>query len=147
MPVKKGDRVKVEYEGRFEDGEVFDSSKHGDHSHPLEFEVGSGQVIKGFDQGVMGMKKGEEKEVTIKPEDAYGEYRPDLVQKMPRSMVPEGQEVKKGMVLAVELPNGAHAPVTVKDVDDKEVTLDLNHPMAGKMLIFKIKVVEIEPKK
>ncbi len=146
MTVKKGDKVKVEYEGRFEDGKVFDSSKHGEHSHPLEFEVGSGQVIKGFDEAVVGMKKDEEKEVTIKPEDAYGVPRPDLVQKMPRDKVPEGQEIKAGMILGVELPNGAHAPVTVKEVTDKEVMIDLNHPMSGKTLIFKIKVVEIEPR-
>lgn len=79
--VKKGDTVTVEYEGRFESGEVFDSTSHGDHSHPLTFKSGNSEVVKGFDDAVFGMKKGEEKEVIIKPEEAYGQPNPELIQK------------------------------------------------------------------
>lgn len=78
MAIKKGDKISVEYEGRLEDGQVFDSSQQGEHSHPLEFEVGAGKIIKGFDQAVIGMKKGEEKEITIESKDAYGEVNPQL---------------------------------------------------------------------
>ncbi len=141
MSVEKGNKVKVEYEGKLEDGTVFDSSeKHG--GKPLEFEVGTGQVIPGFENAVVGMEKGEEKEVTIKPEEAYGEPRDDLIKKVPKEQLPKEQEPKEGMVLMVGLPNGAQIPAKIVGIDDKEVSLDLNHPLAGKTLIFKIKVVD-----
>lgn len=141
MPVKKGDKIKVDYTGTFEDGTVFDSSEK--HGQPLEFEVGGGQLVKGFDETVVGMEKGEEKEVTLKPEDAYGQPNPQLVQKAPREQFPKDQEIKPGMMIGVGLPDGRQIPALIKDVNDKEVTLDLNHPLAGKTLKFKIKVVEI----
>ena len=144
MAVKKGDKITVEYEGRLENGEIFDSSAHGDHSHPLEFEVGSGELIKGFDDGVIGMKKDEEKEIVITPDNAYGQRNPKLVKTIPRQNIPNDQEPKPGMMLQVGLPDGKRIPAFIAEVNDKEVTIDLNHPLAGKTLIFKIKVVKID---
>lgn len=146
MAIKKGDKIKVDYEGKFDDGQVFDSSKHGDHSHPLEFEVGSGQVIPGFDNAVVGMKVGEEKEFSILPKDAYGERNKELEKQIPRNSLPpapQGQEPKVGMVLVLNSPDGRQFPVMITKVDDKNITIDLNHPLAGKKLNFKIKVVNV----
>lgn len=144
MPVvKKGDKVTVEYEGKFESGEVFDSTSHGDHSHPLTFTAGQGEVVKGFDQAVIGMKKEEEKEITIKPEDAYGQHNPKLIQKLPREKLPKDQEPKPGLILMLRSQQGHQIPAKITGVDDKEITIDLNHPLAGKKLIFKIKVTDI----
>jgi len=143
MKVKKGDKVKVEYEGKLENGEVFDSSNHGDHSHPLEFTVGDGMVIKGFDVAIEGMEVGEEKEITLKPEDAYGDKNPDLKKDFPRDMLPKEREPEKGMVLMMGTPDGRQIPVEIVDVDKDKIVVDLNHPLAGKTLIFKVKVVEI----
>ena len=141
MEVKKGNKVKVEYEGKLDDGTVFDaSSKHG---KPLEFQVGSGMVIPGFDNALVGMKKGEEKEVTIKPEEGYGKPNPEMVKKVPKDQFPKDKEIKPGMMLAIGLPTGQQIPAKIAEVGDKEITLDLNHPLAGKTLKFKIKVVEI----
>jgi FKBP-type peptidyl-prolyl cis-trans isomerase 2 len=139
--IKKGDKIKVEYEGKLEDGTVFDSSEKT--GKPLEFEVGSGTIIPGFDNAVVGMKKGEEKEVKIEAKDAYGEPNPQMIKKIPKDQLPEDKEIKPGMVLAVSMPNGAQMPVKVKEVSDNDVTLDLNHPLAGKNLDFKIKIVDI----
>ncbi len=141
--IEKGNQVTLDYEGRFEDGTVFDTSKHGDHSHPLTFEVGAGQVIAGFDLAVIGMKVGEEKEFEISPEEGYGEHNPDLKQKIPKNAVPQSEKVQKGMQLVMSTPQG-QIPVNVLDVDEESITLDLNHPLAGKKLIFKIKVLKIE---
>ena len=141
MPVKKGDSVKIDYTGTLEDGTVFDASEK--HGKPLEFSVGSGMVIKGFDDAVMGMEKGQEKEVTIQPADAYGDIKPDMMKKVPREQLPKEQEPKAGMMLVIGLPDGQQIPAKIAEVTDKEVTLDLNHPLAGKVLKFKIKVVEV----
>jgi len=140
MPVKKGDKVKVDYTGTLEDGTVFDTSEG---KHPLEFEVGSGQLIKGFDNAVEGMEKGQEKEITLKPAESYGDVNPALVKKVPRSQLPEGQEPKPGMPLFLKTPDGKQFPAKINEVTDQEVTIDLNHPLAGKTLTFKIKLVEI----
>ncbi len=144
MGIQNGNKVKLDYEGRLEDGTVFDSSKHGDHSHPLEFTVGINQVIPGFERGVMGMEKGDEKEIVIGPADAYGERNELMVQKIPRDALPPEIKPEKGMVLALHSPEGEQIPVPISDVSDTEVTLDMNHPLAGKKLIFKIKVLDIE---
>ena len=141
MPVKEGDKIKVEYEGKLEDGTVFDSSEK--HGKPLEFQVGSKHVIKGFDDGVVGMEKGEEKEIKLKPADAYGDYNPQLVKKVPKEQLPKDKEPKKDMMLMLSLPNGAQIPARITEVTEKEVNLDLNHPLVGKTLIFKVKVVDI----
>ncbi len=145
MKVAKGNKVKVEYEGKLEDGTVFDSSTHGDHSHPLEFVAGNGQVINGFEKAIEGMELGEEKEFKLSAEEAYGEIKDDLVQKIPREALPKDREPEKGMMLVLQSPDGRQFPVKIVEVSETEVTVDLNHPLAGKALIFKIKVVEIEP--
>lgn len=139
MPVKNGDKVKVEYKGTFDDGTVFDSSEKC--GAPLEFEIGAGQIIPGFENAVMGMENGEEKEFKLEPSDAYGDRNPQLVQKIPRDQLPK--EVESGMMLVVGLPNGAQIPVKVTEVTDEWVTIDMNHPLAGENLNFKIKVVGI----
>lgn len=143
MPVKKGDKVTVEYEGKFESGEIFDSTSHGDHSHPLTFTAGQKEVVKGFDEAVLGMKENEEKEITIKPDEAYGQHNPKLIQKLPKSKLPEGQEPKPGLILMLRSQQGHQIPAKITEVGDKEITIDLNHPLAGKTLIFKIKVTKI----
>ena len=139
MSVKKGDKIKGEYTGTLEDGSTFDTNVG---KEPLEFEVGSGQLIKGFDDAVIGLEKGEEKEITLPPADAYGDVNPELSKKVPRSQLPEGPEPQAGMMLAVSLPTGQQIPAKIVAVDEKDVTIDLNHPLAGKTLKFKIKVVE-----
>ena len=139
--VKKGDTIKVDYEGSLEDGTVFDASQN--HGQQLEFEVGSGQLIKGFDEAVVGMKVGQEKKVDIDPEHAYGQRDPEMLKEIPREQLPKNQEPKVGMGIVIGLPNGSKFPATIAKVSDKTVTLDLNHPLAGKKLTFKIKVAQI----
>ncbi len=139
--VKKGDTIKVDYEGSLEDGTVFDASQN--HGQQLEFEVGSGQLIKGFDEAVVGMKVGQEKKVDIDPENAYGQRNPEMLKEIPREQLPKDQEPKVGMGMIIGLPNGSKFPATIAKVSDKTVTLDLNHPLAGKKLTFKIKVAQI----
>ncbi|MFH1420353.1 MAG: peptidylprolyl isomerase [Candidatus Aenigmatarchaeota archaeon] len=137
--VKKGDKVKVDYTGTFDDGTVFDaSSKHG---KPLEFTAGAGDVIKGFDDAVIGMKKGDEKQIKILPKDGYGEPDERMIIKIPKEKVPAS--AKPGMMLIMGAPNGEKMPVKIAKILDKEVVVDANHPMAGKALNFKIKVVDI----
>jgi len=147
MAVAKGDIVKVEYEGRLESGEIFDSSSHGDHSHPLEFEVGAGQVIKGFEEAITGMSIGDEKEVTIPPEEAYGEINKEMVKEFPRKVLPpmpDGAEPKEGMALLLSTPSGQKFPAKIAKISKDKVSLDLNHPLAGKTLVFKLKLVEVK---
>lgn len=139
--IKKGDKVKVEYVGSLEDGTVFDSSEK--HNAPLEFVVGAGQLIKGFDDAVVGMKVGEEKEITLPPEEAYGSHNPEFVKDMPRNLFPQDQEIQPGMSFIVDLQDGRKIQVRVSKVSEDAVTIDLNPPLAGKTLIFKIKIVEI----
>jgi FKBP-type peptidyl-prolyl cis-trans isomerase 2 len=145
MTIKNKDKVTLDYEGKLDDGTIFDSSKHGDHSHPLEFVVGSGMVIPGFDKAVLGMKKGEEKEFSIEPKDAYGEYNSQLKKEIPKKvLINENGEVKKGSTIMVSTNDGRQFPVVVDKVSKDTLTLDFNHPLAGKKLIFKIKIVEIK---
>ena len=140
MVVEKGNKIKVEYEGRFENGEVFDASEK--HGQPLEFEAGAGMVVPGFDNAVIGMDVAEEKEVTLQPEEAYGPVNPQAIQKVPKDKFPP--QAEEGMMVGVPLPNGQQIPAKIVKIDENDVTLDMNNPMAGKVLIFKIKVVEIE---
>jgi FKBP-type peptidyl-prolyl cis-trans isomerase 2 len=142
MAVEKGDKVKVDYEGKLEDGNVFDTSKR-EGGKPLEFVAGSGMVIPGFDNAVLGMEKDEEKTVTIEPAEAYGEVNPELVREIPRNVLPKDQEPKKGMMLVMSAPDGRQIPAVISEVTEESVKIDLNHPLAGKKLIFKIKVLEI----
>jgi FKBP-type peptidyl-prolyl cis-trans isomerase 2 len=139
--VKKGDKIKVEYEGKLEDGTIFDSSKK--HEAPLEFTVGEGQLIKGFEEAVVGMNVGEEKEIKLLPEEAYGNHNPELVREMPKETFQSDQEIEPGMMFLMNLPDGRQIPVRITNVSDEKVTIDLNSPLAGKTLVFKIKVLEI----
>lgn len=138
--------MKVTYEGKLENGSVFDSSTHGDHSHPLEFEIGSGQVIPGFESAIKSMEKGESKDIELSPENAYGERREDLQREVPKNSIPptsDGKEVQKGMVLTIKTPQGQNFPIKIVDVKEDTVILDLNHPLAGQKLFFKIEIVDI----
>nr|MDO8081062.1 peptidylprolyl isomerase [Candidatus Freyarchaeota archaeon] len=138
MPVMKGNKVKVEYIGSLDDGTIFDSSEG---KEPLEFEAGSGRVIKALDQAVLGMEKGEEKEIKIEPKDAFGYRVPDLVKKIPRDKLPE--EAEEGMMLRFVTPEGIQIPGQIIEVTDEEATIDFNHPLAGLELNFKIKIADI----
>jgi len=142
MPIKQGNKVKIEYEGSFENGEIFDSSEK--YGRALEFTVGKKQVIPGFENAVIGMEKEEEKEVTIQAKDAYGERNLNLVKKIPKIQFPEEQrdKLKKGVMLGLATPDGRQMPAIISDVSENEVEIDFNHPLAGKTLKFKIKVVD-----
>lgn len=135
---KSGDTVKIHYTGTLGDGEVFDSSEGRD---PLEFTLGEGQVIQGFDDAVTGMAPGEEKTVTIAPEQAYGERHDDLVTQVDRSQFPDDLTPEVGQQLQLTTDDGQPMAVTVSEVGDKVVTLDANHPLAGQALTFKITLV------
>ncbi len=136
----EGDKVKVHYEGKLSDGTVFDSSRDRE---PLEFKLGEHAVIPGFESAVMGMNEGESKEFSISPDEAYGQRRDELVAQVNRSQIPESIDPKNGMILQVKNQEGATTNVTVTDVSDDTVTLDGNHPLAGKELNFEIELVEI----
>jgi peptidylprolyl isomerase len=138
--VKQGDTVHVHYKGTLDDGTVFDSSEGRD---PLTFTVGQGQVVPGFENAVMGMAQGEEKQARLESHDAYGERRDDLVLDVPREQLPEGMEVDVGTPLQLQQPDGTPVPVTVAALTEETVTLDANHPLAGEALTFNLTVVEI----
>ena len=140
MTIENGKKVKIEYTGTLEDGTVFDASEK--HGQPLEFEIGAKQVIKGFEDAVKEMNLGDEKEITLNPEEAYGPYNEQLIKKVPRAKLPE-QELKPGMMLMMHLPNGMDVPAKITEINETEGTIDLNHPLAGKALTFKLKLVEI----
>ncbi|HEY0080067.1 MAG TPA: peptidylprolyl isomerase [Pyrinomonadaceae bacterium] len=137
---KNGDTVQVHYTGRLQSGEVFDSSEGGE---PLEFEVGAGQVIPGFDEAVRGMNVGDKKTINIQSDDAYGPRVDTLVQAVPREGMNLGEiEPEVGMNLLMQLPDGNQIPVAITDVTDTHITLDANHPLAGQDLTFDIERVE-----
>ena len=140
--VKSGDKVKVHYHGKLRNGETFDSSQGRD---PLEFTVGGGQVIKGFDEGVKGMQVGDKKTVEIDVSDAYGEKNDDMVIEFPRAQFPPDMKPEPGMQLMMNNGQGQSFPVVVKEVKEDNVLLDANHPLAGQDLIFDIELVEIVP--
>ncbi|MBN2111112.1 MAG: peptidylprolyl isomerase [Methanosarcinaceae archaeon] len=140
MAIKDGDTIKIDYTGTLDDGSVFDSSEN--HENPLEFTVGAGQVISGFEEAVRGMEAGEEKEFRIEPADAYGEYKEELAQKVQKDIIGSDIEIRTGMLLLVRTPEGHEMPAKVTEIDDEHVTLDMNHPLAGKALNFIIRVVE-----
>ena len=138
--VKSGDTVRIHYTGTLADGTVFDSSEGRD---PLEFTVGSGQIIPGLDRELPGMAIGEEKTVTVVAQDAYGDSDPNARQAIPRDQVPENLPLDLGTVLELTTPEGQRMPVTVVEVTEETVTLDANHPLAGRDLTFAFSVVEI----
>jgi peptidylprolyl isomerase len=136
---KSGDQVRVHYTGQLADGKVFDSS-HG--SDPLEFQVGAGQVIQGFDEAVTGMSPGETRRVTIPARAAYGDRREELVVAVPRGRFPPEFEPEPGMNLAVD-QDGHQVMLTILSVTESEVVMDGNHPLAGEDLTFEVELVEI----
>lgn len=140
--VKSGDKVKVHYHGKLRSGETFDSSNGRE---PLEFTVGSGQVIKGFDNGVMGMQVGDKKTVEIPVQDAYGEKSEEMLFEFPKDQFPSDMQPEKGLQLMMNNGSGQSFPVVIADVKADSVILDANHPLAGQELIFDIELVEIVP--
>ena len=137
---KSGDTVKIHYTGTLEDGTQFDTSQGRD---PLEFEIGSGQVIPGFEKAVEGMAVGEEKSVNIPCDDAYGPHRDQMVQEIPKTALPEDLQPEVGMALRAQSPDGQPLNLTVIEVADEAITVDANHPLAGKDLNFNIALVAI----
>ena len=137
--IEDGKKVRIHYKGTLSDGEMFDSSEGRD---PLEFETGSGMVIPGFDSAVRDMEVGGKKTVTLPAAEAYGEIREEMVGDIPRTNFPEGMELQIGMPLQMQGPQGP-LPVVVKEVKEDAVTIDANHPLAGKDLTFALELVEI----
>lgn len=138
---KTGDNVRIHYTGKLEDGTEFDSSSGRD---PLEFKLGEGQIIPGLEKAVVGMDKGEDKTVTVEPEEAYGERQEQLVQEVPKNALPDDIEPAVGMQLQSQTPDGQTMPLVVTEVSEEAITVDANHPLAGRTLNFEIKLVEID---
>jgi FKBP-type peptidyl-prolyl cis-trans isomerase 2 len=137
---QNGDTVRVHYTGTLEDGTQFDSSRGAE---PLEFTIGQEQLITGFENAVAGLAPGESCTVTLAPEEAYGEIDPGMIQEVPRRLMPEDVDLATGMVLQGQTNDGRVDNFTVVSFTDELVTLDANHPLAGKALIFDIELVEV----
>ncbi|MHC1591072.1 MAG: FKBP-type peptidyl-prolyl cis-trans isomerase [Candidatus Helarchaeales archaeon] len=138
MPAKVGDMVKVNYTGLLDDGTIFDSTEG---RAPLRFKIGENQIIKGFEDAVIGMEVGEEKKIKLTPDQAYGDRDQGLIRKFKRELFPD--DIEKGMIVVLTSNVGEKIPATVDKVEDESVFLDLNHPLAGKSLTFTIKLLEI----
>jgi peptidylprolyl isomerase len=138
--VQSGDTVKVHYHGRLTDGTTFDSSEGRD---PLEFQVGSGMVIAGFDNGVVGMIVGDKKTVHIAVDEAYGPKNPDMIIEFPKEQVPADMPMEVGMRLNLNNSQGQVVPVVITEIQEAAILLDANHPLAGEDLVFDIELVEI----
>lgn len=135
-----GKTVRIHYTGTLADGSVFDSSEGRD---PLEFTVGSGQIIPGLDRAIDGMAMGEQKTVTIPATEAYGDYQAEARQDVPREQIPADIPLDPGTMLNMQTPDGRQIPVQVAEVTEETVTLDANHPLAGKDLTFAVEVVSV----
>jgi peptidylprolyl isomerase len=138
--VKTGDKVKVHYHGKLTSGETFDSSAGRE---PLEFEVGSGMVIKGFDDGVTGMVVGDKRTINIPFDQAYGPINPEMVIEMPKDKFPKDLDIEVGMPLGMSDQQGQQFQVTIVEIKEDIVLLDANHPLAGQDLVFDLELVEI----
>lgn len=141
MSIKKGDTVKAHYTGRLKDGTEFDSSRGRD---PLEFTVGKGQLIPGFEAAVEGHKPGDRIIVTVSPEEGYGQADPDLVFTVARGQVPDHIPMEVGTPLQLSSEKGV-MDVVITEISPDEITLDANHPLAGKELVFEIEIVDVKP--
>jgi FKBP-type peptidyl-prolyl cis-trans isomerase 2 len=139
--VKNGDTVHVHYHGRLDDGTTFDSSEGRE---PLTFTAGNGQVIKGFDDAVIGMQVGEKKTVTIPVEHAYGEHSEENMMEYPISDFPADMKPEVGMELHMSDDQGNAFPVTIAEINEHAVLLDANHPLAGHALTFEIELVSVD---
>lgn len=137
---KSGDTVAVHYTGTLDDGTVFDSSLE---SEPLEFTLGTGEVIAGFEEAVIGMKPGEKKTTKIPADEGYGPEQPELKLMVPQEEYPEGIEPEIGQMLQLQQPDGRVVIVRVTSIGDEGICLDANHPLAGKNLTFEIELVTI----
>ena len=137
---KNADTVKIHYTGKLEDGTVFDSNTNRE---PLKFEIGQSQVIRGFEEAVIGMNPGDSKTATIPADKAYGPRSEEMVLEVDRDQVPQDMELEVGQRLQVPQPAGQPILVTVTQLSEKSVTLDGNHPLAGKDLTFDIQLIEI----
>ncbi len=137
---KNGDTVMVHYTGKLTDGTVFDSSIERD---PLQFTIGTGEIIPGFEQAVLGMNTGESKTTKIPVEEAYGSHHPEMVVEIERDQMPPEMEPEVGQQMQIQQPSGEIIPVTITNISESTVTLDANHPLAGEDLIFDIELVDI----
>jgi len=140
--IKEGHNVKVHYKGTLTDGTEFDNSKN--RGTPLEFEVGSGQVIKGFDNAVHGMGLGEVKTFTLKPSEAYGEVNPEAIHEAPKTAFPPGFSFEIGSTVQGQTPTGQPLVAKIISESDESVILDHNHPLAGEELTFEIEIIEYD---
>ena len=138
--IEKGQKVRIHYTGTLDDGNQFDSSAGRD---PLEFEMGAGMVIPGFENGVADMAVGEKKTVNIPASEAYGEKRDEMVMEFERATLPEGLEPEVGMGLQMQGPQGQPIPVKITAVADETITVDANHPLAGQNLTFELELIDI----
>lgn len=138
---KKGDKVKVYYTGRLDNGRVFD---HTESEKPLEFTVGSRNILSGFDKAVEGMKLFEEKMVVINSENAFGNRNDNLIREFPKKALSKNIKPKKGSIIRVQKPSGESTVGTILDTTKEGIVIDLNHPLAGKDLTFDIKIIDIE---
>lgn len=137
---ESGDTVRVHYTGTLDDGTVFDSSRDGE---PLEFVLGEGQVIEGFEEALLGMREGESREVELPPDKAYGERSDELVIQVDRDELPEDLDPEVGQTLAVDTGDEEEMAAWVAEVGDASITVDLNHPLAGRTLAFEVELVEL----
>jgi peptidylprolyl isomerase len=137
---KNGDTVRVHYTGKLENGRVVETSKNND---PLQFKIGDGEVILGLEEAVVGMEEGEEKTAKISSSKGYGPHKKEMVAKVEKSRFPNHINPEIGQRLKVVQPDGTATRVTVTDVSESKVTLDANHPLAGKDLVFDIRLIEV----
>ncbi|MEN6371385.1 MAG: peptidylprolyl isomerase [Armatimonadota bacterium] len=137
---QQGNTVKVHYTGKLDDGSVFDSSANRD---PIEFTIGEGRVIPGFENGIVGMNTGESKTISIPADQAYGPHREDMVVAVDKKHLPPDLEAEVGDQLQMRQSDGQPVVVTVADINDESITLDANHPLAGKDLTFDVELVEV----
>jgi len=138
--IKSGDTISVNYTGKFESGEVFDTSEG---RSPLKFTVGKGMLIKGFDDAVIDMNAGDKKTVTIPPAEGYGKRNEDMIVDMPKANMPEDMKVEIGITVQLADQAGNPVPATVHEICEDVIKMDVNHPLAGKTLIFDIEIAEI----
>jgi FKBP-type peptidyl-prolyl cis-trans isomerase 2 len=138
--VKKGDKVSVHYTGKLDDGLVFDTT---DDRDPVVFTVGEGRVIDGFEEAVLGMNPGESKTVKVSPDKAYGEHKPDLIGNVDRNKLPKNLDLNINKRIKLKQKSGKLRSALIVGLSDSQVTLDVNHPLAGKDLVFDIKLLEI----
>jgi FKBP-type peptidyl-prolyl cis-trans isomerase 2 len=139
--VKENNTVKVNYTGKLPDGQVFDSSEG---KEPIEFTLGQGQLIPGFEKGLIDMKLNEKKTITVAKEEAYGDVNKDLIQEVKKTELPQDMTPEVGMGLVSKSPDGQEMNLVVVEVKDESIVIDGNHPLAGKELVFDLEVLEIK---